>query len=394
MSLKSDTQRQENMVTRANHVLMKRMLDTVLVIGTAPLTLPIGVATALLVRANMGRPVLFKQDRVGLNEETFTLLKFRSMLPEIDSDGKKRSAEERITPFGRLLRRSSLDELPQLINVLRGDMALVGPRPLLIKYLPYYKDSERARHSVRPGITGAAQVGGRNHLGWDARLALDADYARTATLWDDLSIIGKTLSRVFRSSGVATPGDGADFLEEHRSYPSEDGFSLRRFEMRDIPNRVKWFNHPATLEYMNFGSPITIESTESWLMQARKDPLRGDFTLCESATDEAVAVVGYRFIKPGDLPAIYIAVGPERHGQGIGRRATKLLLKHMKENLDLKGAAAELYRDNLASYKLWTRAGMEEVEADLPSDRMRMEVKWNLSPFPTKKTNHLDDAER
>lgn len=366
----------KSLVTRPVHILAKRIIDTALVVVTAPITLPVGVATAVAVRVNMGSPVFYKQDRVGLNEEVFSLLKFRSMLDEYDSKGNQRSVEDRIPKFGHLLRRSSLDELPQLLNVLKGDMSLVGPRPLLTKYVPHYKDSERARHSVRPGITGAAQTSGRNHLGWDARLKMDADYARDASLLDDFRILFKTVSGVSSSSNIAIPGDGADFLDEHRSYPREDGFALRRFEFRDVPSRVEWFNHPATLEYMTFGSAITEESTEKWLRQARKDPLRGDYVLCDESTDEPLAVVGYRFYDPEDLPAIYIAVSPHQHGKGHGSLVSRLLLKHMKENLKLPGAYAELYRENGASYKLWEKLGMYEVEADLPDDRVRMEAKW------------------
>lgn len=366
----------KRLVTRPGRILGKRVFDTAIVIATAPITVPVGIATAALVRINMGKPVFFKQDRVGLNEEVFPLLKFRSMLSEYDSQGSQRSVEERIPKFGHLLRRSSLDELPQLLNVLKGDMALVGPRPLLTKYVPHYKDSERARHSVRPGITGAAQVSGRNHLGWDVRLKIDADYARDSTFLDDLRILVRTVSGVFSSADVAVPGDGADFLDEHRTYPREEGFALRRFEFRDIPSRVEWFNHPATLEYMTFGSAITEEGTESWLRKARKDPLRGDYVLCDESTDEPIAVVGYRFYDPDDLPAIYIAVSPYQHSKGHGSRSSRLLLKHMKENLNLPGAYAELYRDNGASYKLWERLSMHEVKADLPHNRVRMEVRW------------------
>ncbi|GJN42000.1 hypothetical protein CAT723_04790 [Corynebacterium ammoniagenes] len=267
-------------------------------------------------------------------------------------------------------------------------MSLVGPRPLLTKYLPHYKDSERARHSVRPGITGAAQVSGRNHLGWDERLKIDANYARNAGIFDDVKILARTVSGIFTSADIAIPGDGADFLDEHRSYPREDGFALRRFEFRDIPSRVEWFNHPATLEYMTFGSPITEASTEKWLRQARKDPLRGDYVLCDEATDEPMAVVGYRFYESNELPAIYIAVSPHQHGQGHGKRSTKLLLIHMKENLKLPGAYADLYRENSASYKLWERLSMHEVEADLPPERVRMEVRWHENEAPHKNASN------
>lgn len=366
----------KSMVKRPVFLGLKRAIDSALIIVTLPVTLPVGIAVAVVIKNKMGSPVLFRQKRIGLSEEEFTLLKFRSMLPEYDMHGEKRTPSERITKLGRFIRKSSIDELPQLINVLRGDMALVGPRPLLVEYLPFYKDSERPRHSVRPGITGLAQVSGRNHLGWDSRLSIDAMYAENCTLFGDAKIIVKTFLSALQGSDVATPGDGADFLYEHRSYPTEDGFGLRRFEFRDIPDRVNWFNAPETLQYMRFGSEITIESTEKWLAQARKDPNRGDFVLYEMETDKPVAVVGFRQYPEEDLPAVYIAVDPDAHGRGIGRRSVKLLLWHMKENLLLKGAYADLYKENTASKKLWERASMQEIDAGLPEDRVRMAIVW------------------
>lgn len=364
-------------INDSRYLTVKRLLDTGLVLLSAPLTLPLGILTAVLVRVFMGSPVLFRQERIGLGENVFTLLKFRSMLPEVDSRGRALSAEQRITKFGKFLRKSSLDELPQLLNVLKGEMSIVGPRPLLVDYLPHYKESERSRHSVRPGITGAAQVQGRNNLGWDQRLAIDAEYAQTLSFAGDIRILKKTFADVFGGSGVETPGVGADLLSEHRSYPSEGGYRLRRFEIRDIPKRVEWFNHPDILSFMNFGGRVTVESTQQWLVNARRDPDRGDYTVSSIDSDEPVAVVGYRFYDESELPAVYVAVDPSRQGQGLGGTAVRLLMAHMRFGLDLPGAAAELYRSNAASEKLWINSGMTEVDASLPADRMRMEVVWH-----------------
>lgn len=365
-------------VSLSNHRrhALKRLLDVALVLGSSPITLPVGLATAAAVRIKMGAPVFYRQERIGLDEKAFELMKFRSMLPEVDSGGNRLRPSQRITRFGKLLRTTSFDELPQLINVLRGDMSLVGPRPLLPEYLPFYWDNERARHTVRPGITGAAQVQGRNNLGWDDRLAIDAEYAQNYTLLDDVRIIGKTIWKVMKSADVSVPGDGAEFLHVHRSYPRDENYFLRRFERRDIPLRVEWFNHPSTLTFMRFPTEITHESTNQWLSSARKDPLRGDFVICRNATDRPLAVVGYRFSNPDELPVIYVTVDPDSHGRGIGGTAMKLLFDHMKDNLKLDGAAGEFFRENQATFRLNKRLGMVEVAADLPADRARMEVRW------------------
>ena len=143
-------------------IAFKRVADTVLVLAAAPVAVAMGGAAAIATRIALGNPVIFKQTRIGLGENPFTLYKFRSMLDEKDEAGRAREPSERLTPFGRFLRKSSLDEVPQLWNVLKGDMSLVGPRPLLPEYIPYYRGKERTRHAVRPGITGLAQTSGRD----------------------------------------------------------------------------------------------------------------------------------------------------------------------------------------------------------------------------------------
>ena len=153
-----------------------------------------------------GNP-FFVQERPGKDEKIFKLIKFRSMTEEKDKSGNYLSDEKRISPYGEFIRKTSLDELPELINILKGDMAIVGPRPLLIKYLPYYTEKERIRHSVRPGLTGLAQINGRNNLDWDPRLALDVEYVENISLLNDIKIILKTIKKVFYREDVATIGE-------------------------------------------------------------------------------------------------------------------------------------------------------------------------------------------
>jgi sugar transferase EpsL len=170
------------------------------------ISLPLALAVALAVRLLLGRPVLYRQLRPGLGGRPFELWKFRTMRDAADERGRPLPDERRLTRFGRWLRRTSLDELPELVNVLRGEMSLVGPRPLLLEYLSRYDARQMRRHEVRPGITGWAQVHGRNALGWPERLALDVWYVDHLSPWLDLRILLRTLGEVARRRGISAPG--------------------------------------------------------------------------------------------------------------------------------------------------------------------------------------------
>ena len=195
----------------------KRLFDLALTLPALILLAPVLLVLAVLVRRRLGAPVLFRQQRPGRCERPFTLVKFRTMTDARDASGRLLPDGERLTPFGRFLRVTSLDELPELFNVLKGDMSLVGPRPLLMQYLPYYTDRERRRFGLRPGITGWAQVNGRNAVAWDRRLALDVWYVEHCSLWQDLRILGITLIRVLRRADVAVDTGAAETcLDEER----------------------------------------------------------------------------------------------------------------------------------------------------------------------------------
>lgn len=164
---------------------------------------PIMLIVALLVRVRLGSPIIFRQKRPGQYERIFTLYKFRTMTNERDSDGNLLPDNLRATSFGNMLRKASLDELPQLFNVLKGNMSIVGPRPLLVEYLPYYSEAERRRHDVRPGLTGLAQVSGRYYLSWEERFKLDNEYVRNCSFVLDCRIICATVLRVLRQENIA-----------------------------------------------------------------------------------------------------------------------------------------------------------------------------------------------
>lgn len=377
MSQQESSTRKPIKTTRRAFVISKRLIDSALVVASAPITVPVGLLAAALVRINMGSPVLYKQERIGLGEQPFQLYKFRSMLPENTQDGQALSPSERITPFGAFLRKSSLDELPQLLNVLKGDMALVGPRPLLVGYLPYYNESERTRHSVRPGITGHSQVNGRNSLGWDERLAMDAEYSRNGNLVSDIKIILKTITGVLKRDGIiAEPWTHGEYLSVYRSYPSDEKYALRRFEPQDISKRVDWLNDPRTRESMTVKGEITVEGTTTWLQNARKNPNRKDLVVYDLESLKIVAIAGFKSEPNDTIPILYFAVDPELQGHGIGGVALKLLVEYMRSQPHLCGAAGEIFTDNIASIKIHRRLGFKEVEAELPPNRIRMELKW------------------
>jgi lipopolysaccharide/colanic/teichoic acid biosynthesis glycosyltransferase len=183
---------------------LKRLIDVLASAGGLLVLSPLLLVLWLMVRRRMGSPALFRQVRPGLHGRPFEMIKFRTMRDAMGPDGEPLPDAERLTDFGRWLRGSSLDELPELWNVLKGDMSLVGPRPLLMEYLPLYTPEQARRHEVRPGVTGWAQVNGRNALSWDQKFALDVWYVDRHTLWLDVKVLAMTAQKVVRSDGITS----------------------------------------------------------------------------------------------------------------------------------------------------------------------------------------------
>jgi len=181
---------------------IKRPMDFMLSLIAIIVLSPILLVVAILVRTKLGSPVLFKQKRPGLNEEIFMMYKFRTMTDEKDDKGKLLPDSVRLTKFGRLLRSTSLDELPELINILKGDMSIIGPRPLLVQYLPLYNNHQKRRHEVRPGLSGLAQVSGRNAISWEDKFNLDVEYVDNVSFIEDWKIIFLTIKKVFVREGI------------------------------------------------------------------------------------------------------------------------------------------------------------------------------------------------
>lgn len=183
--------------------LIKRSIDIIGSLAGIIILSPIFIVVAILVRTKLGSPIFFTQDRVGKDGKVFKMIKFRSMLDSTNKWGELLEDEERLTPFGKKLRSTSLDELPELINVLKGDMSLVGPRPLLVEYIPLYSEHQFRRHEVRPGITGWAQVNGRNSIDWTTRLNLDVDYVDSSNVILDIKILFLTILKVIKKDGIS-----------------------------------------------------------------------------------------------------------------------------------------------------------------------------------------------
>ncbi|WP_026679379.1 sugar transferase [Fictibacillus gelatini] len=182
--------------------LIKRPMDFILSLVAIIVLSPVFLVVAILVRVKLGSPVLFKQKRPGMNERIFTMYKFRTMTDERDKNGELLPDNVRLTKFGKFLRSTSLDELPELINILKGDMSIIGPRPLLVQYLPLYNDYQKRRHEVRPGLSGLAQVNGRNAISWEDKFNLDVEYVDNISFIGDWKIIFQTIKKVFVREGI------------------------------------------------------------------------------------------------------------------------------------------------------------------------------------------------
>jgi undecaprenyl phosphate N,N'-diacetylbacillosamine 1-phosphate transferase len=189
-----------------HYLIVKRVFDFLSALCVLILLSPLLLVLAILVRVRLGSPILFSQERPGRNERIFRVYKFRTMTNQRDGQGKLLADDRRLTAFGRFLRSSSLDELPELFNILIGDMSVVGPRPLLVEYLPLYSPIQRRRHDVRPGLTGLAQINGRNSLSWEAKFEYDVDYVDNMSFLLDLRIMIKTVRKVIRRDGISQNG--------------------------------------------------------------------------------------------------------------------------------------------------------------------------------------------
>lgn len=347
----SDAPRHRSLST----VRSKRLIDTALVVLSMPLVLPVAATAAMAILVTDGSPVLFRQKRLGYMEREFDVFKFRTMTAGNGRDGDR----DRITSLGAILRKASLDELPQLLNVLRGEMALVGPRPLYVEYLPHYTERERTRHDVRPGITGNAQVNGRNSARWPQRLELDAVYVEDLSLRADLVILLRTLTGVLKRDGVSLVArDTGEPLHIERSYPCEESARLRRINVLDVDTRVQWMKDHNTARFMHLPDEITYDSTLSWLAAIQDDVLRDDFVVADEATGVINAMLGLKSEPGSSSGLLYIFTDPTRRGCGLGSQAMRLLIAWARESR-YESIALTVDKNNLAAVRLYRSMGFE-----------------------------------
>lgn len=352
---------------------MRRSLDLVVLAAAAPVAIPVVALTALALCASQGRPVLFRQQRLGRGGREFSLLKFRTMRDDRGPDGALLPDAVRMTRVGSVVRRLSLDELPQLVNIARGEMSFVGPRPLFTRYRPFYSAREWTRHDVRPGITGLAQTSGRNNASWHRRLELDARYAETASTWTDIRILADTVRQIVRGHDVVVvAGNSGDPLDVERSFPTTGEHSLRRLYPRDLPERVRWMRNPLMRRYMQLPSDVTLESTIKWYERVRATPGRHELAVIDRA-GETVAMCGLRG-DDGGSSVFNLMVAPDRHGRGIGRAATRLVLEWARTSGGLPALTLTVHKENRGAVRIYEEAGFVVTTSSPDRYEMRLEL--------------------
>ena len=350
---------------------VKRVGDVIAVLLTLPLSGFAMIVIGLVIRVLDGPEPVFRQEREGLRGTSFHALKFRTMSQARDGSGELLPDRQRLTTVGRLLRRSSLDELPQLLNVLKGDMSLVGPRPLYTRYSSCYTDRERQRQLVRPGITGLAQTSGRNGVGWTQRLELDVRYVEHHSFHLDLVILARTVRKAVMGEGIdIIAGDSGDPLDVERSYPRVESMALRRLYRGDLERRVLWLSDDRTRRYMTVQGEVTVSSTAEWYDRVRVDDRRKDFVAYDRRTGQVLAMAGLTGLEGGSTE-YYIFVDPDCTGRGIGGVTTDLVIRwasrsHFADRLWLAVAA-----DNTRALKVYERCGFQATSHE-GSERLVM----------------------
>lgn len=334
---------------------MKRALDVGLLFITSPITVPVAAITALIIRVIDGAPVIFRQWRIGQGGRQFAVIKFRTMRPLAEGFT---TDTQRVTRLGRLVRSLSLDEVPQLINVARGEMSLVGPRPLPVEYARYFSPEEDRRHTVPPGITGFAQTSGRNFTSWDDRLALDVQYVERRSLIMDLSILVKTARQMISRTDVQpVPSEhGARRLDAFRSFPKDGRLRLRPLAQEDLATRVVWMNHPTVREQMSIEGAIDEAGTAAWFKKHKSSSLKHDFAVVEIATGSVVAMTGISD-SPNGGGVLYFLSDPARRGEGIGRAAAALTVRWAFEHRGYQWVRSSIRTGNEPSLRIHRALG-------------------------------------
>lgn len=332
---------------------------------------PIFILVMLLLFISYKGNPFFLQKRPGKNEKIFKIIKFKSMNDKKDNKGKLLPDKERVTKLGVFIRKTSLDEIPQLINVLKGDMSFIGPRPLLVRYLPFYTNTESLRHSVRPGITGLAQVNGRNTIGWDKKLKFDVEYVEKYNFLFDLKIFLNTINKVVKRKDISViPSNKGKLLDVERSF---NCLVLRSLCIDDLELRVDWLNDSRINKTMNLNFPINIETTKKWFAQNSGNLNRLDLVLCYNG--EVEAMTGFSKLDSKKAES-YTFVNPEKKGEGYGSIALFLKLVYIFNIRKIDEVFSVIDIDNIASRKMVEKLGFlldKIVDKDLEKNGVKID---------------------
>ena len=342
---------------RRRYDVLKRTIDVTGAAVCAVLAAPLMAATALVIAVRLGRPILFRQHRPGRDGRIFELVKFRTMR-QPDSVFSEWFQEERMTPIGSRIRAMSLDELPSLWNVLKGDMSLVGPRPLLVSYLQRYSARQSRRHEVRPGLTGLAQVSGRNTLPWDARLDLDVWYVDHRSLRLDLSILLRTVGHVLRREGISREGHAT--MTEFLGPMSTDRLELLELSPNELQTRLESMHSGALRQRIPTTGPADQWAADSLPANEPAAPKRQDWIALDRV-GEAVSVCGLTEITT-TTANVYVVVAPEHRGQGLGRETAQLLIARAR-GLGLEELRVETKSGDVEARRLFAGLGFRQLEA-------------------------------
>lgn len=347
---------------------LKYGLDWVLALLMLLLLSPILIIVGLFCLINFGGKVFFTQTRIGKNEQLFVIYKFITMRPDRDN---KLSDSERLTKAGIFLRKYSLDELPQLINILKGDMSWIGPRPLFEKYLPAYKPSERVRHQVRPGITGLAQINGRNNLSWDERLKLDITYVQTVSFSLDVKILNKTIELFFNPANVVVDPRliMQDLDVERAKQISTPTFTLRKPTVEDVPALLIVKNNPlAASKLTDATKQYSTEDIEKWI-QFHNNNINNNIQVIIAGDDNRIiGHVGFYDINNENKSAIFgILIGlPEYWGSGIGTAVTQQFINYGFYQLQLNEIQLTVLESNEPAIKIYQKLGFTIITNNNP----------------------------
>lgn len=337
----------------------KRVIDFTIVLVALLIIWPFLAVIAIWLHfANKGAGAFFYQERPGKDEKIFKVIKFKSMTDERDADGKLLPDAQRLTKVGKFVRKTSIDELPQLINVLKGDMALIGPRPLLPEYLPYYTERERLRHAVRPGMSGWAQVNGRNNLSWEKRLEYDAYYAENLSLILDIKILFITIKNVLVSKDIVVALDAKKNIPLNIYRQNKKMVRIEELSVQHLAFRVTLLNNDSVREYLNVGEVFTIEGTEKWF-ENKSNSNRYD---CVFIKDNTPIGMGGLVNISGEKAELYMYLNPEEQGKGYGYQSLIELCNYGFSSLGLSHIYLYTFSDNIRANRLYEKGGFVRDE--------------------------------